>query len=81
MPLVVMDGLASVIAWEVYSVPRRVHMRTTAIAIFAGMFLSIFVSFLPLFLSGERGRAAQERARARRMAEHKMNARLLRPNL
>ena len=58
-------------------------MHTTAIAVtfFAGTFLAIFLSFLPLFLSGERGRAAQQRARARRMAEHSMNARLLRLNL
>ena len=56
-------------------------MHATAIAIFAGMFLAILLSFLPLFLSGERGRAAQEMARARRMAEHMMNARLLRLNL
>jgi hypothetical protein len=56
-------------------------MHTTAIAMFAGTFLAIFLSFLPLFLSGERGRAAQERARARRMAEHRMDARLLRLNL
>jgi hypothetical protein len=73
----------SVIALGSYYVRRRLHMHTTAaaIAIFAGMFLAIFVSFLPLFLSGERGRAAQERALARRMAEHRMNARLLRLNL
>jgi hypothetical protein len=56
-------------------------MHTTAIAILVGTFLAIFLSFLPVFLSGERGRAAQERARARRMAEHRMNARLLRLNL
>ena len=56
-------------------------MHTTAIAIAAGTFLAIILGFLPLFLSGERGRAAQERARARRMAEHRMNARLLRLNL
>jgi hypothetical protein len=55
------------------------HTIAVAIAIFAGMFLAFFLSFLPLFL--ERGRAAQERARARRMAEHRMNARLLRLNL
>lgn len=41
-------------------------MQTAAIAIpiFAGMILSIILSVLPLFLSGERARAAQERARA-----------------
>jgi hypothetical protein len=55
------------------------HTTAIAIAIFAGAFLAIFLSFLPLFLSG--GRAAQERAGARRMAEHRMNARLLRLNL
>ena len=55
------------------------HTTAIAIAIFAGSFLAIFLSFLPLFLSGER--AAQERARARRMAEHRMNARLLRLNI
>jgi hypothetical protein len=69
----------SVIAQGVFSVRRRLQMHTTAIAILAGMFLAIFLSFLPIFLSG--GRAAQEQARARRMAEHRMNARLLRLNL
>jgi hypothetical protein len=38
------------------------HTTAIAIAIFAGSFFAIFLSFLPLFLSGER--AAQERARA-----------------
>ena len=42
-----------------------------------GSFLAIF---LALFFD-ERGAAAQEKARARRMAEHKMNARLLKFNL
>ena len=57
------------------------HTTAIAIAIFAGTgtFLAIFISLFPLFLSG--GRAAQERARTRRMAEHRMNARLLRLNL
>ncbi len=58
-------------------------MRTigNAIAIFAGMFLAIFLSFLPLFLSGDSWKAAEERVRARRLAEHRMSARLLRLNL
>lgn len=52
------------------------------VAIFAAIFVAIFVAvFLPLFLSGERSIAAQERARARRLAEAKMNARLLRLNI
>ena len=55
------------------------HTTAIAIAIFASTFLAFLLSFLPLFLSG--GRAAQERARARRMAEHRINARLLRLNL
>lgn len=55
------------------------HMTANAIAILTGSFFAIFMSFLPLFLSLERGRAAHEDAR--RMAEHRMNARLLRLNL
>ena len=48
------------------------------VAILVAMFLAIF---LPLILSGKQWRAAQDRARARRMAEHRMNARLLRLNI
>jgi hypothetical protein len=51
-------------------------------AIFVAIFLPLFVAiFLPLIMSGEQWKAAQDRARARRMAEHKMNARLLRLNI
>lgn len=43
---------------------------------------TVVTLFLPIFLvfagSGKQWRAAQERAHARRMAEHRMNARLLR---
>jgi len=46
------------------------------IAIFAATFCSII-----LCLSGTQGRAAQDKARERRMAEHRMNARLLRLNI
>jgi len=52
-----------------------------AIAIFVGIFVALVLCFLPLILSGEQWRAAQDRARARRMAEHRMNARLLRLNI
>jgi hypothetical protein len=52
-----------------------VEATATFVAIFAAIFVAVF---LPLFLSGERSRAAQESARARRIAEAKMNARLLR---
>jgi hypothetical protein len=52
-------------------------MQTTAI--FASIFVAIFAAiFLPLIMPGERSRAAEDRARARRMAEARMNARLLR---
>jgi hypothetical protein len=48
----------------------------------AAGFVAIFVAiFLPLILSGKQWRAAQDRARAHRMAEHRMNARLLRLNI
>jgi len=51
-------------------------------AIFAAMFVSLLVAFcLPLFLSGKRAKAAEEKAHARRITEAKMNARLLRLNL
>jgi hypothetical protein len=56
-------------------------MQMTAIfvAIFAGIFVAMFFAiFLPLMLPGKQSRAAQGSARARRMAEHRMNARLLR---
>jgi hypothetical protein len=53
------------------------HMGA-AVAIFLALFVSIFLIFLPLIMSGEQWTAAQDRARARRMAEHRMNARLLR---
>lgn len=48
------------------------------IAIFAGILVSIL---LPLFLSGEQWKASEEKAQARRLADAKMNARLLRMNL
>jgi hypothetical protein len=57
------------------------HMHWTAfvIAILASTFLALPLCFLPIVLSA--GRAAQEKARERRMVEHRMNARLLRLNL
>ena len=61
----------------------------TTVAFFVSLGVSVLVSlcvcfflcFLPFIMSGEKWRAAQERARARRMAEHRMNARLLRLNI
>jgi len=45
------------------------------------VFASIFIPAVFTFLSGTQWRAAEERARARRLAEHKMKARLLRLNI
>jgi hypothetical protein len=59
-------------------------METTAtfVAVFAAILVALFAAiFLPFMMSGERWKAAQEKARARRIAEAKMNARLLRLNL
>ena len=51
-------------------------------AIVIAIFLSLFVAiFLPLVMSGKHWSEAEDRARARRMAEHRMNARLLRLNI
>jgi hypothetical protein len=51
-------------------------------AVFLAIFPALFISiFLPVIMSGEQWKAAQDRARARRMAEHRMNARLLRLNI
>ena len=71
------DGAIS--PWEAYTVRRRLHMgAAVAISIFFALFVAIF---LPLIMSGKQWRAEQDRARARRMAEHRMNARLLRLNI
>jgi hypothetical protein len=56
----------------------RMHTIAFVIPIVAGAFLALLLSFLPIFLAAK---AAQEKARERRMAEHRMNARLLRLNL
>ena len=48
----------------------------------AGMLASIFLPIISAFVpSGKQWRAAQDRARARRIAEYRMNARLLRLNI
>ena len=47
--------------------------------------MDFFTIFLPIIIalggSGKDWKAAQDRARERRMAEHRMNARLLRLNI
>jgi hypothetical protein len=48
------------------------------VAVFIAIFVAVFCAFISAFdLSGERRKAAQDR----RMAEHRMNARLLRLNI
>jgi hypothetical protein len=48
----------------------------------AAIFVALFVAvFLPVVFAGAKSNAEEERGRARRMAEHRMNARLLRFNL
>jgi hypothetical protein len=52
------------------------------VALFVAIFVSLFIAFaFVLVLSGQHWRAAEDRARERRMAEHRMNARLLRLNI
>jgi hypothetical protein len=54
----------------------------TSFGVFVAIFFGLFVAIsLPLIMSGKRWKAEQERAQARRMAEHRMNARLLRLNI
>ncbi len=48
-------------------------------ALYVAIFLPLFLAFLlPLVLYGEQAQLAQEKAKARRMAEHRINARVLR---
>jgi hypothetical protein len=54
------------------------HEFAIFISIFTGIFVAIFLAFLPLL---PQWTAAEDRARARRLADAKMNARLLRLNL
>ena len=49
-------------------------------AIFVAIFVATFCSII-IALSGKHWRAAEDRARDLRMAEHRMNARLLRLNV
>lgn len=48
-------------------------------AVLAATFVALFVAIvLPLLLAGMYSKTARDKARARRMADHRMNARLLR---
>lgn len=51
-------------------------------ALFVAIFLSIFLAILlPIIMSGKQWTAVQDKARERRLAEARMNARLLRLNI
>jgi len=51
-------------------------------ALFVALFVAIFVSLISVFvLWGKHAKAVEDKARERRMAEHRMNARLLRLNI
>jgi hypothetical protein len=50
-------------------------------ATYVAILIAIVVSIFLAMMSGEHSRAAEERARARRIAEARMNARLLRLNI
>jgi hypothetical protein len=53
-----------------------------ATAIFIAILVCVFIAIcLPFFLSGKQWREAEDKARARRIADAKMNARLLRLNI
>ena len=59
---------------------KETNMREIGVLI--GIVIPLAVAIiLPMVLSGEGSKAAQEKARARRLADAKMNARLLRFNL
>ena len=61
-----------------FSLETEMQVTAIFIAIFAGLFIAIFFS---LILSGKEWTAAQARSRARRIADARMNARLLRLNV
>lgn len=49
------------------------------LAVFIAVFVALFVAIvIPMLALGPQRRLAEARARKRRMAEHRMNARLLR---
>ena len=58
--------------WELLTGPG------TLVSMFAGIFVSIVIVFIG---SGKQWRAAQARAREHRIADARMNARLLRLNI
>ena len=61
-----------------YTVGGRLDMGAS---IFVSIFVAIFVAIFLSMMSGEHSKAAQDRARARRIADARMNARLLRLNI
>ncbi len=56
------------------------HTTAAVVAIFAAVFVSVLVAILLPLIAFE-SKAEQDKARARRIADAKMNARLLRLNI
>ena len=58
---------------------RRLHMDRGDLLFVAGVFVSVFLPMIIVFVgSGKQWRAAEEKAHARRRAEYRISARLLR---
>jgi hypothetical protein len=55
--------------------------RTVAATILLAIFVSVFVAIFLALMSGQNWRAEQDKARGRRIADARMNARLLRLNI
>ena len=51
------------------------------VAIFCSVFVAIFLPMLIIFVGSKESKAAEDKARERRMSEHRMQARLLRLNI
>jgi hypothetical protein len=55
--------------------------RGAALGIFVAFYVANLLTYLLLRMSVVRSKGAEDNARERRMAEHRMNARLLRLNI
>jgi hypothetical protein len=60
---------------------RDLLLVVGTLASFVSIFLPIVIALSGKVLSGKQWKEAQERAHARRIAEYRMNARLLRLNI
>jgi hypothetical protein len=74
--LIALGGVAY--SWRLHMGADVAFVVSLAVSTFVSLGVVFFLLFLSLMMSGKEW---QEKARARRMAEHRMNARLLRLNL